>query len=98
MWSTSCVVSLKNGDECDSFGVQRLSERVTSRWRVGARARESESARERARARERGRRSESVVYTSWAVFELDEGEEGRVSCILMCFKILIKLFKLIEKF
>ena len=63
-----------------------------------ARERERERARESESERERGRRSESVVYTSWAVFELDEGEEGRVSCILMCFKILIKLFKLIEKF
>ena len=58
-----------------------------------ARARESESARER----------EGEEVRVWCTgvgqfFELDEGEEGRVSCILMCFKILIKLFKLIEKF
>ena len=51
MSSTSCVVSLKNGDECDSFHgiaaireidrqVASLSERV--RTRAGERERESE--------------------------------------------------------
>ena len=48
------------------------------------------------------RGSESVVYTELIVLgfslELDVLEEGRVLYILMCFKLVIKLIKLIEKF
>ena len=43
-----------------------------------------------------------MVYTELIVlffsFELDELEEGRALEILMCFKLVIKLIKLMKKF
>ena len=74
MSSTSCVVSLKNGDECDSFyGIATIGESDRQGWRVCAEM----SGRERASVRG----SESVVYTELIALifslELDEQEEGR---------------------
>ena len=60
--------------------------------------RADESGRERASVRG----GERVVYTELIVLvfslELDELEEGRALWILMCFKLLIKLIKLVKKF
>ena len=83
---------------CDSFhgiaAIREIDRQVASlSERVRARAGERE---------ERVRGSESVVYTELIVlvfsFELDELEEGRALYYLMCFKLVIKLIKLIEKF
>ena len=49
----------------------------------------------RERERKRGREEVRVWCTLSLKLELDEREEGRVSCILMCFKSFIKLIKLI---
>ena len=63
MSSTSCVVSLKNGDECDSFhgiaAIREIDRQVASL-----------KERVRARAGERVRGSESVVYTELIVLVL----------------------------